>query len=90
MRAEYSPQAERDLEAAVDNFLRVSQRAALEFADLVDETVASIERFPEMGVARPAGRRSIVLGRSSYRLIYEVRSDTVRVLRLQNMRRRRT
>lgn len=87
MKADYAPAAEHDLEQAVDNFLLVSTSAATDFGNLVDASVAALLEFPELGRRGPGGKRTLVLGRSGYRMVYAVRGDLIVILRLENLRR---
>ena len=85
---EYSDRAHADLENAIDNLWLVSREAAGRFAEEHDACMASLMAFPRLGSPGPGGHRSLLIGSSGYRLYNEIRGDTIRILALENVRRR--
>jgi plasmid stabilization system protein ParE len=77
----------RELEAAVDNLLLVSRRAAERFAEEHDRRVAELMDMPRMGTREAEGRYSAPIGKSGYRMVYQVAGDVVRLIGLTNARR---
>ena len=87
MELEYSNRAEADLEHAVDNYLLVSVKAAQRFAEEHDRCLADLAAFPYRGTLYPRGRRWLPIGRSGFRMVYQIREGRVEILRIVNMRR---
>ena len=86
---QFSDQSIADLEDAINNLWLVSQGAAERFNDDHDRCVQDLMSFANLGRSERAGRRSLPVGRSGYRIVYRVENDTVVVLRLRNVRRPR-
>ncbi len=88
----YLPAARRDLLDILDYIQRDSPAAAARFVDLIDERLALLARFPEMGrqakderLARFGYR---VLVAEEYLVFYVVKERTVEIRRIIHGRRR--
>lgn len=77
----------RELEEAVDNLLLVSRRAAERFANELDRRVADLMVLARIGTREAEGRYSVPIGKSGYRMVYQVAGEVVRLIGLTNARR---
>ncbi|MBK9547414.1 MAG: type II toxin-antitoxin system RelE/ParE family toxin [Dehalococcoidia bacterium] len=67
------PEAEAELEAAVDWHLSHSRDVAERFADEYERVIEAIHRFPEIGRPIDGGLRRLNIGRTDYTIIYRLR-----------------
>jgi toxin ParE1/3/4 len=86
----WSPQARQDADEAADYIARDRPGAAYDWLVGLREAVARLEEYSESGrvvalLAQPAVRELIY---NSYRVIYRIASDEVRILRVWHVRRR--
>ena len=78
-----------ELDEALDNFRLVSQVAAERFAEQHDRCVRSLQAFAEMGERLAPRIHSLPIRRSGYRMVYQLVDGAVRLVALENVRRRK-
>ncbi len=81
MKLIYAPSAEADLDEIFDYIAIENQRAAEEVILRIEQTLVLVSNFPEMG--RPgivAETREFSIPNLSYRIVYRLEDDAVRVL----------
>ena len=88
IRIELDPEAEAELESAVDWHLSQSRAAADRFADVYERAVEAIYQFPEIGRPLGGGLRRLNLARTDYAIIYRLRDDTATVIAVAHASRR--
>jgi plasmid stabilization system protein ParE len=77
------------LEAAIDNLWLASPATAARFAEQHDRRIAALAEFPRRGQPHGRDKFSLPVGKSGYRLVYEMQGETVALLQLVNVRRAR-
>jgi len=82
------PEAEAELEAAVDWHLSHSRDVAERFADEYERVIEAIHRFPEIGRPIDGGLRRLNIGRTDYTIIYRLRDDVATILAVAHASRR--
>lgn len=80
----------RELEQAIENRLLISNRNASTFADQHDERVAQLMVMPRMGRREAENRYSVPVGKTGYRMVYQVAGNVVRLVGLTNSRQSRS
>lgn len=88
IRIELDPEAEAELEAAVDWHLSHSRDVAERFADEYERVIEAIHRFPEIGRPIDGGLRRLNIGRTDYTIIYRLRDDVATILAVAHASRR--
>ncbi|MBK7725809.1 MAG: type II toxin-antitoxin system RelE/ParE family toxin [Dehalococcoidia bacterium] len=88
VRIELDPEAEAELEAAVDWHLSHSRDVAERFADEYERVIEAIHRFPEIGRPIDGGLRRLNIGRTDYTIIYRLRDDVATILAVAHASRR--
>lgn len=88
IRIELEPEAEAELEAAVDWHLSHSRDVAERFADEYERVIEAIHRFPEIGRPIDGGLRRLNIGRTDYTIIYRLRDDVATILAVAHASRR--
>lgn len=88
IRIELDPEAEAELEAAVDWHLSHSRDIAERFADEYERVIEAIHRFPEIGRPIDGGLRRLNIGRTDYTIIYRLRDDVATILAVAHASRR--
>ncbi len=89
MRVVWTEPALRDLASLRAYIGRDKPGAASRQVEFVIAAVASLARFPDAGrPGRRAGTRELVVGRTSYLVLYRVRGDVVATLRVLHGRQR--
>ncbi len=86
---EFTAEAESDLDKTVEGIWEFSPTLAEDFADAYDRCVQQIMEFPESGQLEAAGRYTIRVGDSQFRLAYRFDGSAITVSGLINMRRLR-
>jgi len=80
----------RDFEAITARIARDSPRASESFGEEVLRRVGQLAEFPFLGPApRRPDVRELLLGTAPYVIVYQVRDEAVRVVRIMHGRRRR-
>jgi plasmid stabilization system protein ParE len=87
LRVVFSEQAEKQLADIQAAFREVSRGLAEKFAVEVQSAVWRLELFPESGFVVPKARR-VVLRRSRYLMLYEIRRDQVYITKLVHQKQR--
>ena len=88
IRIELDPEAEAELEAAVDWHLSHSRDVAERFADEYERVIEAIHRFPAIGRPIDGGLRRLNIGRTDYTIIYRLRDDVATILAVAHASRR--
>jgi toxin ParE1/3/4 len=77
------PHAVSDRDALLDFIAIDSIAAAIDQGDRIMDAVAKLADYPEMGrVGRVSGTRELVVGRTSFVVVYRVARERVEVLRV--------
>jgi toxin ParE1/3/4 len=77
------PRAAADRDALIDHIAQDSIAAALDQGDRIMAAVKRLGDYPEIGrEGRVNGTRELVVGRTSFVVIYRVGADRVEVLRV--------
>ena len=87
MTVVFSEEAEKQLADIQAAFREVSRRLAEKFAAEVESAVWRLELCPESGYVVPKARR-VVLRRSRYLMLYEIRRDQVYITKLVHQKQR--
>lgn len=78
----WTPEAEQDRADIWDYIVADNPGAAIRMDEIFSDTAAQLAAYPEIGkVGKIAGTRELI-PHESYRLVYEIGSDTVWVLAL--------
>lgn len=89
MKATWRTLANRDLAELAEYIAVDSERAAGATVDRIVAVVEMLERFPYLGrVGRASNTREFVVSGTSYRIIYRVEPDRIRILRILHCARR--
>jgi plasmid stabilization system protein ParE len=78
-----------DLDAIIDNLWLVSRSAVEDFAEEHDTCIENLMLFPRLGASRGRNRFSLPVGRTGFRLVYQLVGETVTMVAIENVRRRR-
>lgn len=87
-QVEYSPEASREFEGALEWYLERSLQAAEAFLGEVDRAVAVIAAAPRVWPRFEAGTRRYVLQRFPYNIIYREVAAGIEVVALAHHKRR--
>ncbi|MCG2841594.1 type II toxin-antitoxin system RelE/ParE family toxin [Sandaracinobacter sp. RS1-74] len=87
MKVRWTPEARQDRADIWDYLAARDEKAAVRIDGLISEAVAQLADFPMLGhEGEVAGTRELT-PHSSYRLVYEIDSDTVWILTVIHSRR---
>ncbi|WGF90967.1 type II toxin-antitoxin system RelE/ParE family toxin [Marinivivus vitaminiproducens] len=76
----WTPEAERDRLAVWEHIFTDNPKAAVAMDELFDDAVLRLAEYPNLGtVGRASGTREL-LPHESYRIIYEIRDNAIRIL----------
>jgi len=76
---EFEPEAERDLDDAID-YQGATSEAARRLADRIDAAIGQLLAFPESGRPIDPARRALYVSGTSYSILYEFSGDALRIL----------
>ena len=83
MRVRWTPSAVADLEEISDYLFERNPQAAISVLQRVDESVATLKLFPNMGrPGRKKDTRELVVPTSPYLLVYQVADEILHILRV--------
>lgn len=89
MRISFSGEAQADTSAVVDWYIgEGALTAADDFADELDQALALLCQFPELGETRARNTRTLPLRSFPHSLIYRLQADTIRVIAVAHHSRR--
>ena len=88
MRVLFHPAAEAEFGHAVDYYDRCRPGLGLELTEEVYAAVARIIRYPEAWSPLSKNTRRCLVHRFPYGIVYQVKSDIVRIIAVANLRRR--
>jgi toxin ParE1/3/4 len=89
MRIRYTPEAQGDLAAIYEFLDGRSPQAALRIKVAIQEIIAGLDDFPDMGPAADIeGVRVLLAGRLPYRIFYRHRGNEIHVLHIRHTSRR--
>ncbi|MEK7436741.1 MAG: type II toxin-antitoxin system RelE/ParE family toxin [Pseudomonadota bacterium] len=89
MRVSLSNEAQGDADAAVNWYIGEGAFiAADDFVDELDQALALLDRFPELGQAGEGGTRRLPLHSFPYSLIYRLQADAIRIIAVAHHSRR--
>jgi plasmid stabilization system protein ParE len=79
-----------DLEAIIDNLWLASKKAVEDFAEEHDKCIENLMLFPRLGTPQRRNRFSLPVAKTGYRMVYELSGETVTMVVIENVRRRRS
>jgi toxin ParE1/3/4 len=89
MRVVWSPRSSDELKRIFRYILAHNPTAAINVYDEIERRVADLERFPHRGrPGRRAGTRELVIAGTPYFVVYRIRGNDVRILRVLHGRRK--
>ena len=88
MSFSFHPDAERELDDAVAYYEGCQAGLGVEFAEEVYATILRIIRYPEAWAKLSPNTRRCLTNRFPYGVIYEAKSDMIRVIAVANLNRR--
>lgn len=89
MRVSLSSEAQGDADAAINWYIGEGAFiAADDFVDELDQALALLHRFPELGQTGEGSTRSLPLHSFPYSLIYRLQVDAVRIIAVAHHSRR--
>jgi len=88
MNFSFHPDAEREFDEAVTYYEGCQPGLGIEFAEEVYATILRIIRYPDAWAELSANTRRCLTSRFPYGVIYQIKSDTVRVIAVANLNRR--
>jgi toxin ParE1/3/4 len=88
MRFFFHEHAESEFDSIVDYYEDCQSGLGLEFAQEVYATIELIVRFPEAWAPMSENTRRCLVNRFPFGIIYQVKSDSVRIIAVADLRRR--
>ena len=88
MRFYFYPEAEDEFDKAVEYYEECQSGLGLEFAEEVYTTIARIIQYPEAWSAISQNTRRCLVNRFPYGVIYQIKSNMLRIIAVANLHRR--
>jgi len=88
MRFYFHPEAEAELDKAVEYYEQRQQGLGLEFVEEVYATVTRIIQYPNAWSALSKNSRRCLVSRFPYGVIYQIKSNTLRIIAVAHLNRR--
>ena len=88
MKFYFHPDAKEELDGAVEFYEQSQAGLGLEFAEEVYATIARIIQYPESWSALSQNSRRCLVNRFPYGLIYQIKSQTLRIIAVAHLHRR--
>lgn len=88
MRFYFHEFAETEFDAAVEYYEGCRVGLGMDFAREVYATIARVARFPEAGSSISKNTRRCLVHRFPFGVIYQVKSDLLRIIAVSNLHRR--
>jgi hypothetical protein len=84
----FHPEANEELDEAVRYYENLRPGLGLEFAEEVYSTIARIARYPDAWPPISTKTRRCLMNRFPYGVIFQVKSDILRIIAVTNLHRR--
>jgi len=78
-----------DLDSIIENLWLASKKAVDDFAEEHDKCMENLMLFPRLGTPQRRNRFSLPVARTGYRIVYELSGETLTMVAIENVRRRR-
>ncbi len=88
MRFYFHPEAEAELDKAVEYYEQRQQRLGLECVEEVYATITRIIQYPNAWSALSKNSRRCLVSRFPYGVIYQIKSQTLRIIAVAHLNRR--
>lgn len=88
MKVYFHPDAEAEFDNAVEYYEQCQLGLGLEFAEEVYSAIARMTEYPYACSAMSQNTRRCLLNRFPYGLIYQIKSETIRIIAVANLHRR--
>ena len=88
MRYFFHPEADEEFDEAIRYYEEAQIGLGLEFAEEVYATVERILEYPDAWAKLSVNTRRCLVCRFPYGLVYQVKSDTLRIIAVPNLHRR--
>lgn len=88
MRFYFHPEAEQEFDKTVEYYEECQLGLGLEFAEEVYATIARIIQYPNAWSTMSQNTRRCLVNRFPYGMIYQIKSDILRIIAVANLHRR--
>jgi toxin ParE1/3/4 len=89
MPIKWTERSSLDIQEIWTYVARDNPRAAVRQISLIEKATTNLKRFPNIGrPGRCAGTRELVIGKTPYVVAYQIKNNTIEILRVLHSRRR--